>query len=48
VSFIPFQDEIIIMFIKMEEPKDFVTWLQVAKVMVLAYYVGATESAWCF
>ena len=32
----------------MEEPKDFVTWLQVAKVMVLAYYVGATESAWCF
>jgi hypothetical protein len=34
----PFQDEIIIMFIKMEEPKDFVTWLQVAKLIVLAYH----------
>lgn len=32
----------------MEEPKDFVTWLQVAKVMVLAYTVGGTaESVWC-
>jgi hypothetical protein len=29
-----FQGEIIIMFIKMEEPKDFVTWLQVAKVII--------------
>lgn len=38
-----------IMFIKMEEPKDFVTWLQVAKVMVLAYTVGGTaENVWCF
>jgi hypothetical protein len=30
------------MFIQMEEPKDFVTWLQVAKVMILAYFVGGT------
>jgi hypothetical protein len=29
-----FQGEIIIMFIKMDGPKDFVTWLQVAKVIV--------------
>ena len=34
--YVLFQDGIMIMFIKMEEPKDFVTWLQVAKVMVLA------------
>jgi len=39
---LPFQDEIIIMFIQMEEPKDFVTWLQVAKVMILAYFVRVT------
>jgi hypothetical protein len=43
-----FQNGIMIMFIKMEEPKDFVTWLQVAKVMVIAYTVGGTaENAWC-
>lgn len=36
-----------IMFIKMEEPKDFVTWLQVAKVMVLAYTVGGTAEGVC-
>jgi len=29
-----FQGEVNIMFIKMEEPKDFVTWLQVAKVRI--------------
>jgi hypothetical protein len=37
------------MFIKMEEPKDFVTWLQVAKVMIVAYFVGGTaENKWYF
>jgi hypothetical protein len=41
-----FQAEIIIMFIKMEEPKDFVTWLQVAKVMVLAYSASGTKRIW--
>lgn len=46
-TYVLFQDGIMIMFIKMEEPKDFVTWLQVAKVMVLAYTVGGTaESVW--
>jgi hypothetical protein len=30
------------MFIQMEEPKDFVTWLQVAKVTILACFVGGT------
>jgi hypothetical protein len=39
-----FQAEIIIMFIKMEEPKDFVTWLQVAKVMALPSSVGGEWS----
>ena len=33
----------------MEEPKDFVTWLQVAKVIMLAYSVGGTiEDEWHF
>jgi hypothetical protein len=36
------------MFIKMEEPKDFVTWLQVAKVMVLAYSVDGTTENWLY
>ena len=46
---LPFQDGVVIMFIKMEEPKDFVTWLQVAKVMILAYFVGGTaENEWYF
>jgi hypothetical protein len=46
-TYVLFQDGIMIMFIKMEEPKDFVTWLQVAKVMDLAYTVGGTaESVW--
>jgi hypothetical protein len=30
----------------MEEPKDFVTWLQVAKVMVLAYSAGGRKRIW--
>jgi hypothetical protein len=41
-----FQAEIIIMFIKMEEPKDFVTWLQLAKVMVLTYSAGSRKRIW--
>jgi hypothetical protein len=41
-----FQAEIIVMFIKMEEPKDFVTWLQVAKVMVLAYSATGRKTMW--
>ena len=46
--YVLFQNGIMVMFIKMEEPKDFVTWLQVAKVMVLAYTLGGTaESEWC-
>jgi len=46
--YVLFQDGIMIMFIKMEEPKDFVTWLQVAKVMVWAYTVGGTAvCVWC-
>jgi hypothetical protein len=37
------------MFIKMEEPKDFVTWLQVAKGLIMAYFVGDTaENEWYF
>jgi hypothetical protein len=36
------------MFIKMEEPKDFVTWLQVAKVMVLVYCVDSTAENVCY
>jgi len=37
------------MFIQMEEPKDFMTWLQVAKVIMLAYFVGGTtENKWYF
>lgn len=35
ITFNCFQDDVFLMFIKMEEPKDFVTWLQVAKVGVL-------------
>jgi len=36
------------MFIQMEEPKDFVTWLQVAKVMILPYFVGGTTENECY
>jgi hypothetical protein len=42
-----FQDGIMIMFIKMEEPKDFVTWLQVAKVIVLAFTVVVVQRKMC-
>jgi hypothetical protein len=42
-----FQAEIITMLIKMEEPKDFVTWLQVAKVMVSAYSASDRKRIQC-
>ena len=42
-----FQAEITIMFNKMEEPKDFVTRLQVAKVMVSAYSASGRNRMRC-